>query len=133
MAFPIAVELSVALSPFTPKSSTFRFGWLQSVTLPVVEFGLHFSVYAGACARNAFVTEFDGNANVPVTDKLVKDPVLAVVDPIGPGEANVVPLSVAALIAVLHPKLPPVHVTAFVEALHVTSPVELKVPLTRRL
>ena len=70
---------------------------------------------------------------VPLAERFVNAPVLGVVEPIAPGAANVAPFSVAALIVVLHPKLPPVHVTAFVVALHVTSPVELKVPLTRRL
>ncbi|HEP6287571.1 TPA: hypothetical protein VDA67_006054 [Burkholderia vietnamiensis] len=54
---------------------------------------------AGGDARYA---ENPAPLTVLDADNVVKAPVLAVVEPIGPGAANVVPPSVAALMLVLH-------------------------------
>lgn len=56
---------------------------------------------------------------VPLADKFVKAPVLAAVEPIGPGAANVAPPSVAALTAELQPNAVPVHCIALVAPLQV--------------
>lgn len=68
---------------------------------------------------------------VPDADSVVNAPVLAVVEPIGPGDANVAPPSVAALMLELHENPAAlVHNKAFVDALQLgtASAVGVAVP-----
>ena len=61
------------------------------------------TVLAASVAKYGRVTEPLASVNVPLDERLVNEPVDGVVEPIGPGAANVAPPNVAAFTLELHP------------------------------